>query len=299
MSPTHAIVVGAQKTATTSLFASLRQHPEIAASVHKETHFFAFERLWSGGPEAYDRFFPPVDDRIRLDVSPDYLAVPGVPDRIAELVGTDVRIVAILREPVERAWSQHAMEVYSGFERRGFRDAIDADPSADPEVPFSHRCHYVARSRYAERLGRFLDVFGHDRVRVDVYEEDVVGRTDPWLVELCGFLDVSPDVDLPTMPRSNSAYVPRSLVAARVLRHLLIEHSVPRRIARKLVPDRGRRVLRARLVAANRSSRPVPALSSHDRRELFERYFAADVAATERLIGRSLDVWRERALGPA
>jgi hypothetical protein len=139
------IVIGAQKAGTTSLFQYLRYHPEISLPAGKEVPYFSHDALYARGWAAYMRNlarYEAISDPMRKwgTVTPQYM-VGGVlqatadvaiknnydertvPLRIHERL-PDVRMIAILRDPVERALSHHRMAVMIGRERRSFDDVV-------------------------------------------------------------------------------------------------------------------------------------------------------------------------------
>ena len=186
------LIIGGQRCGTTSVASSLKEHPNIMfPRLAKGVHYFdtAFDRppLW------YRSHFPTGRARSKRaaglggsvavgEASPYYLFHPAVPGRIAATI-PDVRVIAILRDPVKRAWSQYHHECTKGFENLDFEKAIACeedrlsgaaahlmtDPSAES---LDHQHHsYVARGRYAEQLTRYFDVLGRDRVHVLFSEE--------------------------------------------------------------------------------------------------------------------------------
>jgi hypothetical protein len=177
------VIVGAQRAGTTSLYKYLAEHPHVGrVRLGKGVHYFDtnFDKPMSW----YRSHFPLDVSRIPMrdqpshvgEGSPYYMFHPECPKRIdAALPG--VKVIAILRDPVERAHSQWVHETARGFETLPFEDALEAEPErlAGEEaklVPpggrsFSHQHHsYVARGQYASQVERLWDVFGRDRVLV-------------------------------------------------------------------------------------------------------------------------------------
>jgi Sulfotransferase domain len=185
------LVIGAQKAGTTALYAYLRWHPAVLGPSWKEVSFF--DRHYPRG-EAWYRGHFPNQLRLRLakrragtspavgEASPSYLFHPLAPRRALELV-PDVRLIAILRNPVERAFSHYNHEVALGREPLAFEEAIEAETERlEGEVErmlreptyFSHawwNYTYLGRGRYAEQLERWLEVFPRDRLLVLTTDE--------------------------------------------------------------------------------------------------------------------------------
>jgi hypothetical protein len=179
------VIIGAQRSGTTSLYRYLAEHPAIQPARVKELHFFDLE--YRRGLRWYRSFFPSRWLRSRAarsgravvagEATPYYLFHPHVPRRIArDLPG--VRLLAILRNPVDRAWSQHRHEVAEGRETLPFAEAVRCEEERlAPElarlardehaISTIHQHHsYLARGRYAEQLERWLALFPRERLLV-------------------------------------------------------------------------------------------------------------------------------------
>jgi hypothetical protein len=176
------LILGAQKGGTTSLHDYLGQHPAIEPPFKKELHHFTLEADRS--LDHYRRSFPTARraGRVRSltgtammtgEATPYYLFHPGVPRQVAEAL-PEARLIVLLRDPVERAYSHHNHEVALGFEHLGF----DAEPErlAGEEqrlreqpsyVSHAHQhFSYVARGLYADQLERWLELFPRERMLV-------------------------------------------------------------------------------------------------------------------------------------
>lgn len=127
------VIVGAQKSGTTSLHKYLEAHPSITMPSSKEAVFFSHDERYAGGWDRFaaDYFPPSVEGTLRGKATPQYMADPLAPARIRCSI-PDARIIAILRNPVDRAVSHYRMAVRRGMEH----DALDAamerllDPAA-------------------------------------------------------------------------------------------------------------------------------------------------------------------------
>lgn len=174
------LVIGAQRCGTTSLFRALTSHPQVRRPVlHKGVNYFdlgyAHSERW------YRGHFPlrhPDDGTLAFDSSGYYLFHPLAASRIVRDL-PEVKVIALVRDPVERAHSAYKHEVARGFETAPtFAEALALEPSRlDGEVErmvrepdyqsFSHRHHaYRARGEYAYQLAPYLVGLGRDRVLV-------------------------------------------------------------------------------------------------------------------------------------
>jgi hypothetical protein len=144
------VIIGAQKAGTTTLFDMLAEHPEVGLSTIKEVHYF--DHNFHRGEEWYRRHF---DRHIAGEASPNYIFHPLVHDRMKALI-PDVKVIAILRDPVERALSHYFHEVAIGSERLPIVEALKAEDQRTGAHALQH-FSYVARSRYLEQLERWQD----------------------------------------------------------------------------------------------------------------------------------------------
>jgi hypothetical protein len=173
------IIIGAQKAGTTALYSYLVQHPLVTPALRKETHFF--DNHFNRGLFWYRAFFPMRRHQHRLcrifgippitgEASPYYLFHPLVPRRIQQLL-PGVRLIVLLRNPVDRAYSHYHHEVAMGHETLSFEEAIKQEAErlqtehdrllTNPAYrSYQHQHHsYLARGMYADQLQPWLELF--------------------------------------------------------------------------------------------------------------------------------------------
>ncbi|HEY0485248.1 MAG TPA: sulfotransferase domain-containing protein [Mycobacteriales bacterium] len=227
------LVVGAQRCGTTSMMKTLAQHPGVAPAVlHKGVHYFDVN--YHQGMAWYAGHFPSVR-RVAItgESSPYYMFHPLAPERIAADL-PDVRLVVLLRDPVERAYSAYTHERARGFERETFARALALEPVrlageaermvADPSYDSHHWRHnaYVTRGQYVDQLEHLESLFGRDRLCV-VDSQDFFDDPGPAFADVLAFLELS-SVDGVRFTRHNAR--PRSPMPAE-LRAELEEHFRP------------------------------------------------------------------------
>ncbi len=181
------LIVGAQRCGTTSMYKTLTQHPAILPAVmHKGAHYFDtgydHSRSWYLGHFPLLRKAASVEKTIGVapitgESSPYYLYHPLAAPRIAADL-PDSRLLVLVRDPVERAYSAHTHETARRYEAESFERALDLELEriageeekliADPTYQsFEHQHHsYLARGRYAEQLDRLAAAVGRDRIHV-------------------------------------------------------------------------------------------------------------------------------------
>ena len=158
------LIIGAQKCGTTSLHAYLALHPDVHMAADKELDFFIADRAWRNGPRWYAAQFRD-DAVVRGETSPNYTAWPTwdrVPERAASLV-PEARLVYLVRDPIERIESHYLQRRLEDGERRDIASVV-----GDVEDP---KNLFVARSRYATQLERWLAHYPQDRLLVRSAEE--------------------------------------------------------------------------------------------------------------------------------
>lgn len=202
----NTIVVGAQRCGTTSLFRALSQHPQvIRPTFNKGINYFDLNH--HRGQSWYAGHFPlrrtvhsrvPEGDAVVFESSGYYLFHPLAPARIAHDL-PDVRVIAMLRDPVERAFSAWKHESARGFETLPFVEALEMEDerlrgetermAAEPGfASYSHRHHaYRRRGDYVSQLQQFYELFPREQVHV-VYSEDFFGQPHAEFARLCEFL---------------------------------------------------------------------------------------------------------------
>jgi Sulfotransferase domain len=190
------LIVGAGKSGTMSMHRYLAAHPQIYMSEVKEPNFFQDPSCL----DALDTYATLFDGRspVRGEASPSYSVhplAPGVPERVsAAIPGT--KLIYLVRDPVERAVSHYVQRRALGLPPVSLGEAFG--DLADPYNP------YIAPSRYATQLGRYLDVFSPDQVHV-IDQADLLSRRRETLRAVFRFLDVDDGYWSPEFDRVHGA----------------------------------------------------------------------------------------------
>jgi hypothetical protein len=232
--PTNfALIIGAMKSGTTSLFELLSQHPEIAASSVKEPRYFVGEEEWRRGWGWYLGLWrwDPTRHRIALEASTAYTtypARPGVPARIAQVAGATFRFIYVLRNPLEQITSNARQALYVGWGR-----------PLDEGIPG----WMIDTVRYAMQVEQFLAVFPRERLLLFTLEE-FQRQPDAVLRRVCRFLGVDEHFTFSGVDRRYNAGEVYELPG--LLRRLIKAGSV-RWLASRILPRRWRHGIRALL----------------------------------------------------
>jgi hypothetical protein len=289
------LVIGAAKAGTTSLYHYLDEHPQVFMSPVKETNYFAYHGspsdLKSRGQSATDFSYVdpvPPDERFRYrtpaeyeelfagaghaeaigEVSPLYLESPVAAANIHRTI-PEVRLIASLRDPVERAWSDYMLQVRYGRVSTDFRTAFD------PES------HYVRMGFYARLLEPYYARCAREQIRIVLFE-DFTRNPMGVMCELYRFLGVDKDFAPNVSERHNVGLFPRS--------ETLNAFFTSQRLRRLLLPvvPRGLKKTMRRVRSLNLGPPPqFPAELQANLRELYRE----DVLSLQDLIGRDLSEW--------
>lgn len=229
-----AVILGAQKSGTSSLHNYLTQQPGVIAPLVKEVHYFDLN--FARGEAWYRAHFGRREEAgINLDSSPYYLFHPAVPERMRALL-PDARLIALLRDPVRRAYSHYWHEHARGREKLSFEAAIDAEPArlADAEALLARgtidrsevhqHLSYLSRGRYAEQLERWFALYPRDRLLVLRFE-DLVRQPLAVLNETLAFLGLPPAASANLGARNTRRYPPMADATAARLREYFAPHN--------------------------------------------------------------------------
>jgi hypothetical protein len=298
------LIIGAGKAGTTACYHYLKTHPEIYMSPVKEARFFAFDgrrpsypgRVYGAFPtsgvvdlESYQRLFDgATTERALGEASPQYLSTPGTAERIRAHI-PDVSLVAILRDPAERAYSQFLHMVRDGYEpERDFLAALDAEPDRIRDG-WAPAFLYTTRHFYSRNLASYFAAFDRSQIRVYLYEDF---RRDPATVlrDLYAFVGVNPDFVPDLTPRHNVSGIPKSRLLfkaydglARLARAAERRGFIPGRVL-----DKG--VFASASTAFQRWILERPRMPAEVRARLRALY-REDTLALQDLIGRDLSHW--------
>lgn len=195
------LIIGAVKSGTTSLYAYLIQHPNVAPALTKQIHFF--DQYYSRGTNWYKTNFPTkfaIKGKITGEATPFYFIHPLAPKRILELI-PNVKLIVMFRNPIDRAFSHYQMEYRHKNEEYSFEEAVEKESSRiDGEFDkfkensnyynqefFSHS--YLYTGMYYEHLKKWYDVFPKERFLIidsDKFNE----KPDFWYNKTLKFLDL-------------------------------------------------------------------------------------------------------------
>jgi len=242
----------------------------------KELDFF--NANYERGLEWYAQFFSDCPPELpKIEICPNYFATPIALERIAADL-PDCRIVCTLRDPLERAWSHYRLLRGRGFTHADFEELATTSGSVIHES-----------GRYAFFIAKWLERFGRENVLVLLYE-DLLADPPSFIGELCSFMQIPP---IPIAQHASElkrvnvathdAKRPRMAHAGMVAMKWLEAHHAWRtkRLAAKL------KIWRMCFASGDEFAPLSPEVASRMR-----AFYETEILATEKLLGRNLDVWR-------
>ncbi len=295
------LVIGAPKTGTSSLYHYLNQHPQIYMSSNKEPHFFAFEGkrpdfcgpgdegAWinrGSVPElpAYEALFDGVSDEKAIgEASTMYLYLPQAAPRIRQYI-PDAKLIAILRHPVDRAYS-HFLHLRREA-REPLRDFSKALREEQQRIDkhWSPVWHYQNVGFYGEQLQRYFDQFEREQIRVYLYEE---WQKNPQAIvsEIFQFLGVDP-IFSPDMSVKHNV---SSFVHKNKAWHDFLTGSNPlKTVLKAIIPANIRKPISAK--AYRKNMEPPSQLHKEIRQEAIE-IFRSDLLKLQDIIEKDISHW--------
>lgn len=191
------IIIGAQRCGTTSLYRYLVEHPSILSAFEKEVHFF--DTYYEKGISWYRAHFPrPEAGYVTGEATPYYIFHPCVPSRISKVV-SQAKLIVLLRNPVDRAFSHYHHEIREGWETLSFEKAISAERqrlagerekllSDQTYWSVSHQHHsYLSRGIYVDQLETWERFFPREQMLI-LNSEDLYDRPLATLERVTAFL---------------------------------------------------------------------------------------------------------------
>ncbi len=272
------LILGAQKSGTTTLHAALELHPQVFTARPKELSFFNKEENFQKGIEWYARFFENWEnEKVAGEGTPSYLWDGRVPPRIKNYL-PHAKFIVMLRNPVTRAYSAYWYAYIGGGETLPFEKALEMEPQraklGDSIRGFSS---YVDRGHYVDQLKRYFSLFDRRQFLILIFEEYVQNPRKS-LKQVCDFLDVDCDEDFlirAVNVKQNTSRVPRSRLVHKSVPFLLRHFHFFGRVVRY----------------ANLKPGKYPPMKEETRQKL-RQIFRAEIEELEELLGRDLSLWK-------
>lgn len=281
------ICIGAQKAGTSTLHDILKQHPDLALPKYKETHFFRDDAVYNKGISHYfNFFFQESSAHIFGEIDPEYSYFPECAARIHETFGT-TKLLFILRNPVDRAYSHYTMSVGRGLESLSFIEAIEKEAQR-LQTHHDHIHHsYLSRGYYTKQLARFEKLFGKENLQVYLFE-DLISNPQQVVEQMCHFIGLAP-YDFDYALKSNEA----STAKNKRLQKFLYKPNRLKRFVGKLIPSKKLKdKIMMGLAEKNKKPAQREKLTDQTKKAIYQQFFKAEIETLEKRIERNLSHWK-------
>jgi hypothetical protein len=286
------IIIGAAKCGTTSLFDQLSRHPEAFSPNVKEPGFFIEKNHLSSirtEQEYIDLFAGAEKFKTSGEATVLYMAEPNSPELIRKYLGDNVRIIVILRNPIDMAYSLWKHRRREVKEELGFFEAIEKWPTRASDAEFNKSnvaidWDYIGRARFYEQLQRFRTF---KNMKILIFE-DYVHNSKEQFSDLCRFLGISDHHNI-DFQSANTSFSPRFKGLQRMLTH----QSGFKETLKKIIPVKRLVPLKSYVESLNKSDDDTPPLSIEERQKV-KALLEDDVRKLEGLLNRDLGkYWKD------
>ena len=278
-------IVGAPKAGTTSLHYYLNEHPEILMSSMKEPDFFLEKEIADLGlyygttrintPQKYHNLFSDKkDEKIFGESSVSYLYYPEVPKRIKEY-NTKAKIIIMLRNPVDRAFSHYLMDSRLGLLSDKFEDVFNKKEG----LKFQQ---YFLLGNYYEQVKRYFDEFSKENVHIIRYS-DFKKDAEQEVQKAFKFMDIDSSCKVNFKTVHNSFFMPKGKIIRKIYSIVWL-----RKLLSFLFPF----VLVTFIKSALFRKGEKPKITNESRK-IFIEYYLDDICKLEELLSINLSEWKK------
>ncbi len=281
-------IVGAPKAGTTSLYYYLSEHPEVFMSPVKEPNFFSFEEIEAqklyykekgiGDFKEYLNLFKGAkDEKVIGEASVSYLFYPKVPLKIKKLI-PDAKIIIILRNPIERAYSHYLMDYKLGYINIPFEEVVYKKTNSKWANLYYQQ--YIELGFYYQQVKRYIDIFGENQVKI-FFSENLKNEPKKVIFSLFSFLKINIDFS----PNNTKLYNTYEMPKNRIFRKLY-SFNFFRKSIKKIIPSSYLKIVKKTFFYKDRKPDLNKELKKHLR-----KLYKEDIKKLEILINKDLSVW--------
>lgn len=289
------MIVGSQKSGTSSLLRYLSQHPDIWTHPQPEMTYFLQDHEYKRGYDsAYAKYFSKCPgDKYIIAKNVMVMCSSEKMQRIFEH-NPNINLIVLLREPIARASSAYWWARRRGWENiKTFEEALVAEEQRHNEDWFKWRqCLYKFNSTYSLHINNLYSLFGRDKVHcflTDALKTNAIGICQ----QIYDIMGISSDFKPQVSDRINQAAMPRSEKFGYLFTQFLASRNPLRRAIRRLVPDTAAYKLRKAVLDLNDKPFTPPPLNPNTQNELYN-YFKPYNEKLSELIGQDLTHWQNK-----
>ena len=242
MKKVDAIIIGAGRSGTTSLYEYLDGHPDVCFSNIKEIHYFSLEDLYARGKDYYHSFYKAEEHQIKVGADTYLLIDKNAPERVKKY-NSNIKIIIILREPATRAYSGYIYAINNGYlkENISFKESSENEDLyiKNSDIIKQNNLCNLYQSKYYEHISYWMDYFPKENFLI-LKTHDLKTNTKALLNRLSVFLKISEFIDITTDIKANKAAKSKS----KVLQQFLLNRNNPMRIVlRKILPKKVKSII--------------------------------------------------------
>ena len=276
------ICVGAQKAGTTTLHNILRQHSEIFLPQDKEIPFFHDDNIFQKGIEWWlkENYDNVKHEKAIGVINPEYLFFPKACERIYKHLGPDIKIIIILRNPVERAYSHYMMNIRRGIENLSFEDALSDEKNRFTRPDYKEHYSYISRSLYSSQIKRFLTTFSKENFLFLSFENDIVKDRDLTLKKIEDFLEVDHE-NINVNIKSNAS---KESIFPSINKIIFGKNKIVKFVANILFSKKMKHNIATKIYNINIKTNSRKKVDEKTKKRLMKKYFKEDFYKTKKLL---------------
>lgn len=295
----NTFLIGAQKSATTSVYRWIAQHPDVLGpNFVKDFPFFFDDSIFTKGLDYLSSLYENEynGEKVVLQGNVHYIFYEKALKNISEF-NPDAKFILIIRNPIERAMSAHKFAIKMQWESLDFKEAVEAETSrmASNELKTLSELTYLNHGLYHKQIENFLKYFKKEQLKVIVYD-DLEKDTAKVVDDLFGFLGVQTDF----VPEFKVANVTGEL-RSKAVQSFFYKDSIAKtiffdnKVVDTIFPERFRKKVWSIISVLNtkKPQKKVDYLAELDSRtkERLKAYFKDDIAGLQAFLNRDLSIW--------
>ena len=283
------LCVGAQKSGTSSLYGILKQHSEIFMPEKKELHFFDRHENFAKGTDWYFNMFTNSEKYlVKGEITPNYIYKDFVPQRIFDILGKDIKLIFMLRNPADRAFSQYKMRKGKINEKRKFQYLANLELMELQKKTYNLNHDFMDRSFYDVQIKRYLKLFDKKNMFFIHFEEDFIQNREQTIKNVFKFLQVNEKEKIGVNIKSTPGVASKSKKANEILN---TAHPI-NKFAKKIIPSKKLRT-NIKYFFTKINQKPTADKSELEamRPFLINEIYKDSILNLEKLINRDLSSW--------